>query len=429
MNVYDSNKMLDLLGAFGYVQTNKIEDADLVIINTCHIREKAAERVYSELGKIKELKDARKAKGKQMLLVVAGCVSQAEGDEIFVRAPYVDLVVGPQTFHNLPELITKVSRENNIALDLDFPVVSKFDSLPETNSIQGYTAFLTIQEGCDKFCKFCCVPYTRGAEYSRNLSEIYREALHLTSKGALEITLLGQNVSAYHGLDDQDNEINIADLIKHLAKIPNLERIRYTTSHPNDMFEDLIELHKTEAKVSPYLHLPVQSGSDKILKNMNRKHTAAQYLDIIKKYREASPDILFSSDFIVGYPGETDQDFEDTLELIRKVKFAQSYSFKYSPRPGTPAAVMSQVPDDVMTERLVRIQALLSQQQDEINQQSIGRTCSVLFEKEGKYLGQILGKNEFGQPVCALGTSDHIGKILPVKITRLSGTTLVGEFI
>lgn len=429
MNVYDSNKMLDLLGAFGYVQTNKIEDADLVIINTCHIREKAAERVYSELGKIKELKDARKAKGKQMLLVVAGCVSQAEGDEIFVRAPYVDLVVGPQTFHNLPELITKVSRENNIALDLDFPVVSKFDSLPETNSIQGYTAFLTIQEGCDKFCKFCCVPYTRGAEYSRNLSEIYREALHLTSKGALEITLLGQNVSAYHGLDDQGNEINIADLIKHLAKIPNLERIRYTTSHPNDMFEDLIELHKTEAKVSPYLHLPVQSGSDKILKNMNRKHTAAQYLDIIKKYREASPDILFSSDFIVGYPGETDQDFEDTLELIRKVKFAQSYSFKYSPRPGTPAAVMDQIPDDVMTERLVRIQALLSQQQDEINQQSIGRACSVLFEKEGKYLGQILGKNEFGQPVCALGTSDHIGKILPVKITRLSGTTLVGEFI
>lgn len=429
MNVYDSNKMLDLLGAFGYGQTNKIEDADLVILNTCHIREKAAERVYSELGKIKELKDARKANGKQMLIVVAGCVSQAEGDEIFIRAPYVDLVVGPQTFHNLPELITKVSRENNIALDLDFPVISKFDSLPETDNVQGYSAFLTIQEGCDKFCKFCCVPYTRGAEYSRSLSEIYREALHLANKGALEITLLGQNVTAYHGLDDQSNEINITSLIKHLVKIPNLQRIRYTTSHPNDMFDDLIELHRTETKVVPYLHLPVQSGSDKILKHMNRKHTAAQYLDIIKKYREASPDILFSSDFIIGYPGETDQDFEDTLELIRKVKFAQAYSFKYSPRPGTPAAVMEQVPDDIMTERLVRIQALLSQQQDEINQQSIGKNCSVLFEKEGKYLGQILGKNEFGQPVCALGTSDHIGKIIPVKITRVSGTTLVGEFI
>lgn len=429
MNVYDSNKMLDLLGAFGYGQTDKIEDADLVILNTCHIREKAAERVYSELGKIKELKDARKASGQQMLIVVAGCVSQAEGDEIFVRAPYVDLVVGPQTFHNLPELITKVSRENNIALDLDFPVISKFDSLPETNSIQGYSAFLTIQEGCDKFCKFCCVPYTRGAEYSRSLSEIYREALHLVSKGALEITLLGQNVTAYHGLDEQSNEINITTLIKNLVKIPNLKRIRYTTSHPNDMFGDLIELHKTESKVVPYLHLPVQSGSDKILKHMNRKHTAAQYLDIIKKYREASPDILFSSDFIIGYPGETDQDFEDTLELIKEVKFAQAYSFKYSPRPGTPAAVMDQVPDDVMTERLVRIQALLSEQQDEINQQSIGRNCSVLFEKEGKYLGQILGKNEFGQPVCALGTSEHIGKIIPVKITRVSGTTLVGEFI
>ena len=430
MNVYDSNKMLDLLRAFGYSQTEILEEADLVILNTCHIREKAAERVYSELGRINELKTERKLQGKQMLIVVAGCVSQAEGDEIFIRAPYVDVVVGPQTYQNLPELIAKVSRENNIALDLDFPIISKFDSLPETASLDGYSAFLTIQEGCDKFCKFCCVPYTRGAEYSRNLSEIYREALNLVSLGAIEITLLGQNVSAYHGLDDELKEINIAGLIKHLAKIPNLQRIRYTTSHPNDMFDDLIELHKTEAKLMPCLHLPVQSGSDKILKDMNRKHTAEQYLEIIRKYREASPEILFSSDFIVGYPGETEQDFEDTLELIRKVKFSQAYSFKYSPRPGTPASVMdNQVPEEVMVERLVRIQALLSEQQDQINQQAVGRTFSVLFEKEGKHLGQILGKNEFNQPVCALGSSSDIGKILSVKVNRVSGTTLIGDLV
>jgi len=430
MNVYDSNKMLDLLRVFGYAQTDNIQEANLVIINTCHIREKAAERVYSELGKLKELKDKRKALGLQMLIVLAGCVSQAEGDEVFVRAPYVDVVVGPQTYHNLPELITKVSRENNIALDLDFPVISKFDSLPEVSSPQGYSAFLTIQEGCDKFCKFCCVPYTRGAEYSRGLSEIYREALGLVTQGAMEITLLGQNVSAYHGLDDNKKEINIADLIRHLAKIPKLHRIRYTTSHPNDMFDDLIELHKHEPKLMPCLHLPVQSGSDKILKNMNRQHTAKQYLEIIEKYRAASPDILFSSDFIVGYPGESDQDFEDTMELVRKVKFSLAYSFKYSMRPGTPAAAFEdQIPEEVKVERLARLQALLFEQQTQINQQAIGRTCLVMFEKTGKYLGQILGKNEYGQVVCALGSLDNIGKILPVKVHKISGTTLVGDLM
>lgn len=430
MNVYDSNKMLDILYMFGYTKTNNIEESDLVILNTCHIREKAAERVYSELGKIKELKDLRKSENKQMLIVVAGCVSQAEGEEIFVRAPYVDITVGPQSYHNLPELIAKVSRENNVALNLDFPVVSKFDSLPEAGLPQGYSAFLTIQEGCDKFCKFCCVPYTRGAEYSRNLNEIYREALSLVSQGAVEITLLGQNVSAYHGFDYENREINIADLIKHLAKIVKLKRIRYTTSHPNDMFDDLIELHRTEEKLMPCLHLPVQSGSDNILHSMNRKHTAKQYLELIDKYREASPNIHFSSDFIIGYPGETEQDFEDTLDLIRKVKFSQSYSFKYSPRPGTPAATMNnQVEEEVMVERLVRIQALLATQQDEINQESIGKIFSVLFEREGKYEGQILGKNEYNQPVCVNADKEIIGKILSVKVTKLVATTLIGEVI
>lgn len=430
MNVYDSNKMLDLLSTLGYAPTEKIEDADLVILNTCHIREKAAEKVYSELGLIKRLKDVRNSQEKEMLIVVAGCVSQAEGDEIFRRAPYVDIVVGPQTYHNLPELIAKVLRNHNSTLNLDFPTISKFDFLPESNLTQGYSAFLTIQEGCDKFCKFCCVPYTRGAEYSRSLNEIYREALRFVEQGALEITLLGQNVTAYHGLNDQKEEINIAQLIKYLAKIPNLKRIRYTTSHPTDMFDELIELHESEPKLMPYLHLPVQSGSDKILKEMNRKHTAQDYLEIIEKYRKACPDILFSSDFIVGYPGESDQDFEDSLELIRKVNFNLSYSFKYSMRPGTPAAAMeNQVDEKIKDERLAIMQALLHEQHLQTQQNSLNKICSVLFEKAGKYTGQILGKNQYGQPVCVLSDESIIGKILPVKITKISGNTLVGEFI
>ncbi len=430
MNVYDSNKMLDLLRVFGYTETENLPEADLVILNTCHIREKAAEKVYSELGTIKKLKEKRKASGNEMIIVVAGCVSQAEGDEIFTRAPYVDVVVGPQTYHNLPELIAKVSREKKIALDLDFPLVSKFDSLPDSQKIDGYTAFLTIQEGCDKFCKFCCVPYTRGAEYSRNLVEIYREALLLVEQGAIEISLLGQNVSAYHGLDHEGKEINISQLIEHLAKIPGLKRIRYTTSHPNDMFEDLAKLHGTEEKLMPFLHLPVQSGSNRILKAMNRKHTAEKYLNIIAQYRKAKPDMLFSSDFIVGYPGETDEDFEDTMELVRKVRFALAYSFKYSIRPGTPAAVLeNQVPEEVKSERLARLQALLVQQQDEINQESVGKVCNVLFEKKGKYPGQILGKNEYAQAVCAIGDESMFGKILPVKVNVVSGNTLSGEIL
>lgn len=427
MNVYDSNKMIDLLNVFGYKETKNMDEADMIILNTCHIREKAAEKVYSELGRIRELKELRKSQGKEILITVAGCVSQAEGDEIFIRAPYVDIVVGPQTYHNLPELIAKVARDKNFVLDLDFPTISKFDSLPESLNSQGLSAFLTIQEGCDKFCKFCCVPYTRGAEYSRSLSEIYREALNLVSQGAIEITLLGQNVTAYHGLNHNNKEITIADLIKHIAEIPGLKRIRYTTSHPNDTMEDLIELHGKEPKLMPYLHLPVQSGSDKILKEMNRKHTAKRYLDLIEQYKKASPDIVFSSDFIVGYPGETEQDFEDTLELIRKVNFSTGYSFKYSPRPGTPAAAAEQVPEEIKNERLVRIQALLSTQEEQIKQNLIGKTCSVMFEKKGKYPEQIHGKNQYGQAVCAIGTEDKIGKILNVKIEKIIGNTLSGS--
>lgn len=430
MNVYDSNKMLDLLDNFGYGKTENLEEADMVILNTCHIREKAAEKVYSELGRIRELKEERKSIGKNTIVVVAGCVSQAEGDEIFIRAPYVDIAVGPQTYHNLPELIAKISREKGAALDLDFPVVSKFDSLPQESLATGYSAFVTIQEGCDKFCKFCCVPYTRGAEYSRNLSEIYREVLSLVNNGAIEITLLGQNVTAYHGVDHDGNEINIAQLIEHLTKIPNLQRISYTTSHPNDSLDDLIKLHKTEPKLSPFLHLPVQSGSDSILKAMNRKHTAAKYLEIIEKYRAASPDMLFSSDFIVGYPGETDQDFEDTMELVKKVKFGLAYSFKYSKRPGTPAAAIEeQVPEDIKIKRLAILQKLLTEQQNEVNQASIGKTSLVLFEKFGKYEGQILGKNQYGQAVCAIGDDKYFGKIIPVKVEKVIGTTLSGNII
>lgn len=428
MNAYDSNKMVDLLSNFGYSTTAELNDADMIILNTCHIREKAAEKVYSELGRIRELKEERKTQGKETLIVVAGCVSQAEGDEIFIRAPYVDIVVGPQTYHNLPELIAKVSRKHKYVLDLDFPSISKFDSLPESSIPQGLSAFLTIQEGCDKFCKFCCVPYTRGAEYSRPLNEIYREALLLVNQGAVEITLLGQNVTAYHGKNPEEQEISIADLIKYLAQIPNLQRIRYTTSHPNDMMDDLIELHKHEPKLMPYLHLPVQSGSDKILKEMNRKHTAAKYFEIINRYREACPDILFSSDFIVGYPGETEEDFEATLELIRRVNFSQAYSFKYSMRPGTPAAILdTQIAEDIKTQRLARIQALLTEQQHAANDAAIGKISMVLFEKKGKYPGQIQGKNQYAQAVCAMGNYEHIGKILPVKIDKVIGTTLSGE--
>jgi tRNA-2-methylthio-N6-dimethylallyladenosine synthase len=430
MNAYDSQKMLELLNVFGYQENQNIEEADLIILNTCHIREKAAERVYSELGRIREIKEKRKALGDQVILVVAGCVSQAEGDEIFVRAPYVDVVVGPQTYHNLPELIAKLSREKHIAIDLDFPEISKFDFLPESILPQGYSAFLTIQEGCDKFCKFCCVPYTRGAEYSRTVKEIYDEAVKIVNHGALEISLLGQNVSSYHGVDDNGKEVNIAKLIEHLAKIPNLKRIRYTTSHPNDMFEELAMLHKNEPKLMPYLHLPVQSGSDKILKSMNRKHNSARYLEIIEQYRSYCPDMLFSSDFIVGYPGETEQDFEDTMELIRKVKFTHSYSFKYSIRPGTPAAVMdNQVPEEIKTERLAKMQALLTEQEAEIHKNAVGKISTVLFEKPGKYAGQIMGKNQYGQAVCTVAGEEYLGKIVNVEIEKLIGTTLSGKIL
>ncbi|MBN8828775.1 MAG: tRNA (N6-isopentenyl adenosine(37)-C2)-methylthiotransferase MiaB [Sphingobacteriia bacterium] len=430
MNVYDSIKMADLMRPFGYEQTEQVSEADMVILNTCNIREKAAEKVYSELGRIKQFKDKKKANGNNMLIAVAGCVSQAEGDEIFKRAPFVDIVVGPQSFATLPELVTKIIRDHDKhAINLDFVSDSKFDALPEEAAPQGFSAFLTIQEGCDVFCKYCIVPYTRGAEFSRPVEQIYREANRLVEQGAKEITLLGQNVSAYHGISTE-GEISLPKLIKILAKISGLERIRYTTSHPSDINEEFFEIHGSEPKLMPFLHLPVQSGSNKILKDMNRKYTREQYFYAIENLRKARPDLSFSSDFIVGYPGETDQDFEDTMDLVRHVNFAQSYSFKYSKRPGTPAAIMdNQVPERIKAERLAKLQELISFQQTEFNKNSIGLIMPVLFEKTGKYDGQYVGKTPYMQSVHVKSETNLIGKILDVKISELFSNSLAAELV
>jgi len=426
MNVYDSIRIGDLLKPFGYKTTEAIEDADMIVLNTCHIREKATARVYSKLGRIRDLKEEL---GKEIIIVVAGCVGQAEGQEIFKRAPWVDVVVGPQSYQNLPELLAKLSRENKHVWDLDFAEESKFDNLPESLKSQGPTAFLSIQEGCDKFCKFCCVPYTRGAEFSRSVEQIYREALIIASQGSKEITLLGQNVNAYHGMDHEKQQASLADLVKYVAKIDEIKRIRYTTSHPLDMTDDLIEAHGSVEKLMPFLHLPVQSGSDKILKAMNRKHTAELYFNVIDKLKAARPGISFSSDFIVGYPGETEKDFEDTLELVRRVAFAQAYSFKYSPRPGTPASIMAQVPEEVKIERLQKLQILLNQQQYDFNKKSVGKIMNVLIEKPGKHENQYAGKTEYMQTVILDNVSEYIGKIVKAKIVQASPNSLQGELV
>jgi tRNA-2-methylthio-N6-dimethylallyladenosine synthase len=428
MNVYDSIKMGELLKPHGFELSEEALDADMVILNTCHIREKATEKVYSELGKIKRNKERKKAAGSDMVIAVAGCVGQAEGEQIIKRSPFVDIVVGPQSYHNLPTLLEEVKRSKGWVVDLDFPTESKFDSLPDDQS-QGVSAFLSIQEGCDKFCHFCCVPYTRGAEYSRPISDIFREANKLVGLGAKEITLLGQNVSAYHGEGPEGQAYTIGRLIKMLAKIDGLERIRYTTSHPRDMTdEELFEVHASEPKLMPYLHLPVQAGADKVLKEMNRKHTRDFYFEIIEKFRKAQPEIAFSSDFIVGYPGETEQDFEDTLDLVRQVKFAQAYSFKYSPRPGTPASALSnQIPEEVKIERLARLQELLMQQQLEFNRSCVGKTLPVLFDKPGRYEGQVMGKSPYMQSVYIQGSTDLIGAIYEVDITNASQNAISGQ--
>lgn len=424
MNVYDSAKMGDLLKPMGFGIVESMEDADMIILNTCHIREKASEKLYSELGRIRDIKNSKQKLDKYLVICVAGCVGQAEGEEIFARAPYVDIVVGPQSYHTLPELLREVAEQKKWLLNLDFPEISKFDILSEDSNSQGISAFLTIQEGCNEFCKFCVVPYTRGAEFSRPLSAIYREAIKLVEQGAVEITLLGQNVNAYNGIGLNNEENDLGQLIKNLAKIDGLKRIRYMTSHPRSMHDNLFDVHANEEKLMPFLHLPVQSGSDKILHAMNRKHTAKEYLNIIKKLREARNDLALSSDFIVGYPGETNEDFEQTLELIEEVNYASCYSFKYSPRPGTPAAQLNnQIPEEIKSERLARLQALTNKQQAKFNRNSIGQITEVLFDRSGRHEGQIIGKTPYMQPVF-MNDNQHLGKIVKVRLTNLSSNSL-----
>jgi len=422
MNVYDSARMADVLAPLGYSQVETPEGADLVILNTCHIREKAAEKVFSELGRLKPLKDENGT-----LLAVAGCVAQAEGEAILARAPYVDVVLGPQAYHRLPELVARATRGAGAALDTDFPVESKFDHLPAPGANQGVAAFLTVQEGCDKFCTFCVVPYTRGAEFSRDVAAIEREARALVANGVGEITLLGQNVNAFHGVDEAGNELGLGALARRLARIEGLHRIRYTTSHPRDMDDDLIAAHADTPPLMPFLHLPVQSGSDRLLEAMNRGHTAQAYLDLIAKLRKARPDIALSSDFIVGFPGETDAEFEATLDLIRAVRFAQAFSFKYSPRPGTPAALLDkQIPEAVKDARLYKLQALLREQQDAFNAATVGATVPVLYERAGRNPGQLVGKTPWLQAVHAQLPDGAAGKVIPTRILASGSNSLSG---
>ncbi len=424
MNVYDSERMSEVLQAAGYVPTSTPDDADMILLNTCHIREKAAEKIYSELGRFKGLK----AEKPDLKIGVAGCVAQAEGQEIMRRQPMVDLVVGPQSYHRLAELEAQLGRGEK-ALDTDFPAEDKFEHLaarPKTQLTP--SAFLTVQEGCDKFCAFCVVPYTRGAEASRPAARIVEEAKNLVERGVREITLLGQNVNAYHGAGGSGTK-SLADLIYDLAQVDGLERIRYTTSHPNDMGDDLIAAHGECAKLMPYLHLPVQSGSDKILKAMNRKHTAQSYLQLLEKIRKTCPDILISGDFIVGFPGETDADFADTMALVKAVGYGQAYSFKYSPRPGTPAADRDQVDAALASERLQSLQALLTLQQRAAQEKMVGRQVSVLLERKGRLDGQFVGKSQHLQAVHLSSATDIIGEIRQVKIIKSETNSLGGELV
>ncbi|HEX4198673.1 MAG TPA: tRNA (N6-isopentenyl adenosine(37)-C2)-methylthiotransferase MiaB, partial [Caulobacteraceae bacterium] len=420
---YDSERMADVLRPLGYGMTEEPHGADLVILNTCHIREKAAEKVYSELGKLREMKEEKAASGDgQMTIAVAGCVAQAEGAEIRRRQPAVDLVVGPQAYHQLPELIARAHRMNGLALAADFAAEDKFDSLPAARAPSGVTAFLTVQEGCDKFCTFCVVPYTRGAEYSRPAEAIVAEARRLAAKGVREVTLLGQNVNAYAG--------GLAPLIRTLAKVEGLDRIRYTTSHPRDMDGDLIAAHAEIEALMPYLHLPVQAGSDRVLKAMNRGHTADDYLRLIERIRAARPDIALSGDFIVGFPGESDADFEATLAVVGEARYASAFSFKYSRRPGTPgAALPGQVAEPVKDERLQRLQALLAGQQADFNAACVGRVLPVLFEKPGRHPGQLIGRSPYLQPVHAAAPRSLIGRIVPVAIAAAERNSLAGALL
>ena len=422
MNVYDSERMADVLVPLGYGVVDSPEGADLVVLNTCHIREKATEKVYSELGRLKELRKAQHQTGGSRLgIVVAGCVAQAEGEEIMRRQPAVDLVVGPQAYHRLPELIARAHRARGERLAVAFAPEEKFDALPSQRHPSGVTAFLTVQEGCDKFCTFCVVPYTRGGEWSRSPDAIEAEARALVGQGVREVTLLGQNVNAYAG------EGGLAALIRRLAKIPGMDRIRYTTSHPRDMDEALIAAHGEVEALMPYLHLPVQAGSDKVLRAMNRAYTSESYLRLIETIRRARPDIAISGDFIVGFPGEQESDFEATLQLVGEVGYARAFSFKYSRRPGTPAAAIpGQVAEAAKDERLHRLQALLDAQQTEFNTAQRGRTLPVLFEKAGRRSGQIVGRSPYLQPVHGAGPERLIGQIATVRIEDASRVSLAG---
>ncbi len=426
MNVYDSQKMADVLFPLGYAPVDAPDDADLMILNTCHIREKATDKVFSDLGRLREIKDARA--GSKPLIAVAGCVAQAEGDVIMKRAKFVDMVFGPQTYHLLPEMVLQANGGARV-INTDFPVESKFDHLPE-QAAPGPSAFLSVQEGCDKFCTFCVVPYTRGAEFSRPPEQVIGEAKRLAGQGAKEITLLGQNVNAYHGGD-----YDLADLIAAVAEIDGIERIRYMTSHPRDMNDHLIEAHRDIPALMPFLHLPVQSGSDRILERMNRKHTAEEYLAIIEKIRTARPDIALSSDFIVGFPGETDEDHAATMALAEKAGYASCYSFKYSPRPGTPGAVMDgMVPEAVKDKRLQELQALLFAQQTHFNESAAGKTFPVLFDRKGQKPGQLLGKTPYMQSVYVNAPNEQayarlFGEIVDVKISSAFQNGLAGEIV
>ncbi len=424
MNVYDSERMAEALGSEGYEQVATAEEADMILLNTCHIREKAAEKVYSELGRFRPLREAKP----DLKIGVAGCVAQAEGEEIMRRQPMVDLVVGPQTYHRLPAMARAVEAGEK-ALDTDFPEEDKFLHLPKARKPRrGPTAFLTVQEGCDKFCAFCVVPYTRGAEVSRPVERLLTEARELVDRGVREITLLGQNVNAYHG-QGPDGEWGLARLIRAMAEIDGLDRIRFTTSHPNDMEDDLIAAHGDCAKLMPYLHLPVQSGSDRVLKAMNRKHNAAEYVALIARIRAARPDLLLSGDFIVGFPGETEEEFQATLDLVEAVGYGQAYSFKYSARPGTPAAEKPPVPDEVVSERLQRLQALLGRQQRAAQDAMVGREVRVLFEKPGREAGQLIGKSDYLHAVHADASADLIGQIATVRIVESRANSLKGELV
>ena len=427
MNVYDSERMAQSLAPHGYRETTAVEEADIIVLNTCHIREKAVEKVYSDLGRLRAIKGARSRAGKDTIITVAGCVAQAEGAEIVRRAPIVDLIVGPQSYHRLPELIARRGSEGPL-IATQFPEEDKFRHLPQRAPAKRASAFLSVQEGCDKFCTFCVVPYTRGAEFSRPVAAVEAEARLLAASGVRELTLLGQNVNAYHGQGEDGRPTSLAQLIARLAEISGIERLRYTTSHPLDMTPELMAAHRQQPKLMPYLHLPLQSGCDRVLTAMKRRHTLATYLALIDRLRKERADLAFSTDLIVGFPGETDRDFAATLAAVERVGFAQAYCFKFSPRPGTPAATLpGQVPEVVKAERLKRLQGLLQSQQTAFNSSWVGRTLPVLFEREGRHRGQLWGRTPYLQAVHAAAASSALGRIVEVEIEGLSANSLAGR--